>query len=199
MSNSTAVVPFQFHSHEIRTTTINGNPWFIAKDICDALDIKWQGSKSLVFLDEDEKGVGFFPTPRSRQKMLTISESGLFALILRSNKPEARVFRKWVTSEVLPAIHRTGGYMMDAQIRHRAFQAQILSRHLLEARPEWRKIIRYKEMGLNHVEIGTLCGRSTSFIQRTVRKLEVCGFLVPARNLEKLQAHARKCLMPGEE
>lgn len=107
---------FKFEgAHEIRTVVQNGEPWFVAKDVCLALDVLWQGSKSLEFLDEDEKGVGFFPTPGGNQDMLIISESGLYTLLVRSNKPQAKVFRKWVTSEVLPTIRKTGHYEVPVQ------------------------------------------------------------------------------------
>jgi len=66
-------------------------------------------------LDDDEKGRGKIPTPGGDQEMLTINESGLYTLILRSNKPEAKSFRKWVTSEVLPSIRKTGAYAVPAE------------------------------------------------------------------------------------
>lgn len=88
-----------------------GEPWFVAKDVCDCLGIK-NGRDAVAALDEDEKGVAFSDTRGGRQKVTTISESGLYALIFRSNKPEARVFSKWVRAEVLPAIRRTGGYII---------------------------------------------------------------------------------------
>lgn len=121
---------FKFEgTREVRTVLKDGEPWFVAKDICVALNILWQGSKSLDFLDEDEKGVGFFPTPGGDQEMVIISESGLYTLIVRSNKPEAKAFRKWVTSEVLPTIRKTGQYtvtatnMISEEFTSRAFAA----------------------------------------------------------------------------
>lgn len=124
------VTVFRFEgTREIRTVVKDGEPWFVAKDICVALNISWQGSKSLDFLDDDEKGVGFFPTPGGDQEMVIVSESGLYTLIVRSNKPEAKVFRKWVTSEVLPTIRKTGQYtvtatnMISEEFTSRAFAA----------------------------------------------------------------------------
>ncbi len=105
MSNSTAVVPFQFHSHEIRTLNIKDEPWFVGIDVCRILGLT-NMSVAIQSLDDDERAK--FSLGR-QGKAWIINESGLFALILRSNKPEARVFRKWVTSEVLPAIHRSPG------------------------------------------------------------------------------------------
>jgi prophage antirepressor-like protein len=101
------VVPFRFESHEVRTLIIDGNPWFIAKDICNVLGI---GTEQTRRLDDDEKGLRKVQTPGGEQEMLIINESGLYTLILRSNKPAAKPFRKWVTAEVLPAIRKTGCY-----------------------------------------------------------------------------------------
>jgi len=93
----------------IRVTEADGQFWFCAKDICDALELD-NVSMALQKLDEDERGMKIFDTPGGPQEMLVVKESGLYALILRSNKPQARAFRKWVTNEVLPALRRTGSY-----------------------------------------------------------------------------------------
>ena len=109
-SSPSVVVPFCFDDHLIRTVTIESEPWFVAKDVCEVLDLKWQGSKSIEFLEDEEKMVGNFPTTKGNQDTLIISESGLYTLIIRSNKPQAKPFRKWVTAEVLPQIRRNGHY-----------------------------------------------------------------------------------------
>ena len=115
-SSPSAVLPFRFNAHEVRALAINGEPWFVAKDVCDVLEIVWKGSETVAFLDDDEKGVRKFRTPSGGpQEMIIISESGLYTLIIRSNKPQARPFRKWVTAEVLPSIRRTGGYTAEPQ------------------------------------------------------------------------------------
>ena len=85
------------------------DPWFVAKDACDCLGIT-NVSQACQALDDDEKGIYKVYTLGGSQDMMLISESGLYTLIMRSNKPEAKVFRKWVTSEVLPSIRKTGGY-----------------------------------------------------------------------------------------
>lgn len=106
---------FQFESREIRIVLINGEPWFVAKDVCDILEVKNVGD-ALSRLDLDEKRelssqevVGLTDNP-SVTRLSIISESGMYALVLSSRKPEAKPFRKWVTSEVLPSIRKTGGY-----------------------------------------------------------------------------------------
>lgn len=93
----------------VRTVDVNGEIWFVAADVCDALTVAHAAS-SLRNLDSDEKGVHTVHTPGGSQEMTTINESGLYSLILRSRKPEAKAFKRWVTHDVLPAIRRTGQY-----------------------------------------------------------------------------------------
>jgi prophage antirepressor-like protein len=93
---------------------------FCAKDVCNVLGIEWEGSKNIRFLDEDEKGVYKIHTPGGDQELLFVTESGLYTLIIRSNKPAARKFRKWITSEVLPALRKYGVYSMDGKVMDRA-------------------------------------------------------------------------------
>nr|DAF89989.1 MAG TPA: hypothetical protein [Myoviridae sp. ctBCv9] len=101
---------FVYSGAEVRTVRKDGAPWFVLKDVCGVLGV---GNVSDVYarLDTDEKGVGQIDTLGGRQSMNIISESGLYNVILRSDKPEAKPFRKWVTAEVLPAIRRSGGYI----------------------------------------------------------------------------------------
>ena len=88
----------------------NGNLWFVAKDVCDILELT-NHIDAIKGLDEDEKsGVGISDPHGRIQKTNFISESGLYALIMRSNKPAAKNFRKWITSEVIPSIRKTGSY-----------------------------------------------------------------------------------------
>ena len=94
---------------KIRVIMRLDDPWFVAKDACDCLDLA-NSRDAVSRLDDDEKAVGKVDTLGGSQDMMLISESGLYTLIMRSNKPEAKVFRKWVTSEVLPSIRKTGGY-----------------------------------------------------------------------------------------
>lgn len=101
---------FKYQDSEVRTVELNGEPWFVLKDVCGILSI---GNVSDVYtrLDADEKGVGQIDTLGGRQNMNIINESGLYNVILRSDKPEAKPFRKWVTAEVLPTIRKHGAYM----------------------------------------------------------------------------------------
>ncbi|MDR0829859.1 MAG: hypothetical protein LBN95_07090 [Prevotellaceae bacterium] len=101
------VFTFNPANQPIRVEVINNEPWFIAQDVTDALGVDRTQTRKL---DADEKGVQKIHTPGGTQEMTIVNESGLYNLIFRSNKPEAHVFRKWVTSEILPSIRKTGKY-----------------------------------------------------------------------------------------
>ena len=99
---------------EIRTTVQNGEPWFVAADVCKALDIE-NNRKATNRLDDDEKGVTLSDTLGGKQKLTIVNEAGLYSLVLGSRKPEAKAFKRWITHEVLPTIRRTGGYVNSAE------------------------------------------------------------------------------------
>lgn len=97
---------------EVRAQEINGEPWFVLKDVCQVLGIT-NHSNVASRLDEDEKAALQVMDPHGRPQMTTtINESGLYSVILSSSKPEAKAFRKWITGEVLPSIRKTGGYQI---------------------------------------------------------------------------------------
>ena len=105
---------FAFGDNLVRTVQKDGEPWWIARDVCAVLGLG-NPRTSLALLEEDEKDVHIMDTPGGPQEMTTISESGLYNLIFRSRKAEAKAFRRWVTHEVLPAIRRTGMYDANGQ------------------------------------------------------------------------------------
>ena len=103
---------------EVRTILIGGEPWFVAVDVCNALDIG-NPSQAISRLDDDEKvtlttNEGHSGKLGGAQMLNAISEAGLYSLILKSRKPEANAFKRWITHEVIPAIRKTGGYMTDS-------------------------------------------------------------------------------------
>ncbi len=100
---------FLFDVQGVRVVGDATAPRFVAKDVCQALEIQ-NTSQALANLEPDEKGVCNTYTLGGPQELLTINESGLYALIFRSRKPVARLFRRWVTGEVLPAIRQRGSY-----------------------------------------------------------------------------------------
>lgn len=103
------VFTFNPSNAPIRVQVINQNPFFIAKDVCEALDLK-DTEVSLRKLEDDEKLMRKLYVSGQNRDMWLINESGLYNLIFRSNKQEAKAFRKWVTGEVLPSLRRTGTY-----------------------------------------------------------------------------------------
>lgn len=114
MSNKQEAKVFTFNENNkpIRVEVVDGEPWFVAKDVCDALGIE-NNRNAASRLDDDEKGASIVRTPSGEQQMTTVNESGLYSLIFQSRKPEAKKFRKWVTGEVLPSIRKTGKYELQ--------------------------------------------------------------------------------------
>lgn len=101
---------FDFRGAEIRTLLLDGHPWWVATDVCGALGIA-DTRKSVSYLDEDERTTSPVTDSLGReQQTFIINEPGLYSLILRSRKPEAKAFKRWITHEVLPAIRKTGSY-----------------------------------------------------------------------------------------
>lgn len=89
----------------------HGAPAFVAKDVCLAIGIgKYRDAVSTI--DDDERGSVVVDTPGGKQQMTTVTEPGFYKLVMRSRKPEAKAFQRWVTHEVLPALRRDGGYMV---------------------------------------------------------------------------------------
>ena len=105
---------FNYEGNDIRTVTIEGEPWFVGKDVAKILGYKNPQEAVRTHVDEDDKGVSEILTPGGRQPVPIINESGLYSLILSSKLPTAKQFKRWVTSEVLPAIRKTGGYIHGA-------------------------------------------------------------------------------------
>jgi prophage antirepressor-like protein len=97
---------------QVRTVVQGEDAWFVAKDVSDILGFS-EASSMTRTLDEDEKGLHNIQTVQGVQKLTVINESGLYSSILRSRKPQAKAFKKWVTSEVLPSIRKHGAYMTD--------------------------------------------------------------------------------------
>src|SRR5699024_5245832 len=96
----------------IRTVELDGEPWLVGKDVAEALGYTNPRKALIDHVDDEDKRVTKCYTPGRDQDMTIINESGVFSLVLSSKLPTARKFRRWVTSEVLPSIRRTGGYTL---------------------------------------------------------------------------------------
>jgi prophage antirepressor-like protein len=106
---------FNYGANEVRTFLKEQEPWFVAKDVCEILDInKYRDAVSR--LDEDERGSLLVDTLGGKQEMTAINEYGLYNLILTSRKPEAKQFKRWITHEVIPTIRKTGGYVSNDEM-----------------------------------------------------------------------------------
>lgn len=106
----TALEVFQYAGHHVRTVVIDGEPWFVGKDVTDVLGIV-NAPDAFRRLDDDERNtVALADGKRGNPNRTIVNEPGLYSLILRSDKPEAKTFKRWVTHEVLPQIRRTGQF-----------------------------------------------------------------------------------------
>lgn len=103
---------FRFDMTDVRCLMRDDQPWFVAADVCAALDLP-DTHKAVGRLDEDEKGRNSIPTPGGPQEMTVVNEPGLYNLVLGSRKPEAKRFKRWITHEVLPALRKTGEYRLQ--------------------------------------------------------------------------------------
>lgn len=128
---------FSYNEKQIRTVAIDGEPWFVLKDVCEVLGIsKYRDVAER--LDEDERGSVRVDTLGGTQRMAAVNESGLYHVIIRSDKPVAKPFRKWVTADVLPTMRKTGGYVanddmfIDTYLPYADEQTKILFRSTLE-------------------------------------------------------------------
>jgi prophage antirepressor-like protein len=119
MVTALAVRDFEFQKKKVRCVGTDRDPWFVAKDVCEALGMTWKGSESLASIPADWRGVRKLRTPQENQytrhgagmtEVIVINEAAVYKLAFRSQKPEADAFTNWVAKEVLPCIRRTGSY-----------------------------------------------------------------------------------------
>ncbi|MEC2212601.1 BRO family protein [Bacillus paralicheniformis] len=106
---------FNYQDQQVRTVVKDGEPWFVAKDVCNVLEIG-NSRQALARLDDDESMSFEMTHPQSPSKtimMQAVNEAGLYTLILGSRKPEAKQFKRWITHEVIPTIRKTGSYQME--------------------------------------------------------------------------------------
>jgi prophage antirepressor-like protein len=149
---------FTFGHAEVRVLQIDGEPWFIARDVCNVLEIQ-DSSMAVGGLDEDEKQQVSSNTistgvAAGGRDPWVISESGLYSMILRSRKPEARTFKRWVTGEVLPQIRRTGSYAPQKELSRLEFARMLVEAE--EARERAEEITRQRELDLKVTEAKNL-------------------------------------------
>ncbi|SFK97951.1 Prophage antirepressor [Pseudovibrio ascidiaceicola] len=137
-----ALTIFDFEEQPVRTLSVDGLFWFIAKDVCTVLDIK-NSRQAVAKLDRDEQGVISSDTLGGQQKVTAVNESGLYSLIFSSRKPSAKKFKKWVTAEVLPALRQSGTYSMGPTPQKQEDAKQVLLVNEMNARANLLKEARY--------------------------------------------------------
>lgn len=121
------VQAFTYQDQPVRTITVDGQPGFIANDLCSVLELT-NPRQTLTYLDDDEKGVTTNDTLGGAQQMAYVTEAGMYSLVLRSRKPEAKMFKRWITHDVLPQIRKTGAYAAPA-----LSGPELMAKALLEA------------------------------------------------------------------
>lgn len=119
---------FEYKNSKVRTVDMDGEAWFVLKDVCAVLGIS-NNRMAADRLDDDEKGVSLIDTLGGKQEMVIVNESGLYHVILRSDKPEAAPFRRWVTNDVLPAIRKTGSYNAPQLTRSQLLATALIAAH----------------------------------------------------------------------
>lgn len=156
---------FDFQGRNIRTLHIHGQPWFVGKDVCDTLGIK-QATRAVESLHDTEKDVTTIHTLGGPQQMIVVNESGLYALIFQSRKPQAVRFRRWITAEVLPALRKTGFYALTVDsLQDKADWELSRSRGRLALLRELRDLERDPKCGVEYLTIA-------QFLERQGVKLE---------------------------
>ena len=130
---------FNYQNKEVRTELINGEPWFVAKDVCLILDI-FNTSDALTRIDNDEKGIVSIDTLGGKQDLQIINESGMYSLVLGSRKPEAKQFKKWLTQEVIPSIRKHGAYMTPATLEQALTDPDFIIKLAMQLKAEQAKI-----------------------------------------------------------
>ena len=194
---------------------INGEPWLVGKDVAAALGYQNPQRAIRDHVDEEDKGVTEMVTPGGKQSVPIINESGLYSLVLSSKLPGAKKFRRWVTSEVLPSIRKTGHYtakpMTDYQMESiRVRKAQLLERLAKEYDGTYRQVLQAhatKELTGEYLLPLPYIGEKTYSAQEIGEKLGISankvGMLANRNHLETKQYGAwvndvaKNC--PGKE
>lgn len=138
---------------EVRTVNIGGEPWLVGKDVSVALGYANPQRAIRDHVDDEDKGVTEMVTPGGTQKVPIINESGLYSLVLSSKLPTAKKFKRWVTSEVLPAIRKTGGYHVPQSPEEQMAQGLLAAQKLLAEKDKRIEEMRPKEIFADAVSV----------------------------------------------
>lgn len=137
----------------VRTTVIDGEPWFVGKDVCDALEIR-NSRDAMIRLDDDEKNtVALTDGIQGNPNKTVINEPGLYSLVLSSRKPEAKAFKRWITHDVIPAIRKNGGYSVPQSPEEQMAQGLLAAQKLLAEKDKRIEEMRPKEIFADAVSV----------------------------------------------
>ena len=142
---------------KVRTLNLNGEPWFVAADVCKALEL---GNPSMTVerLDDDEKGISTIDTLGGKQRMAIINEPGLYSLVITSRKPEAKAFKRWITHEVIPAIRKHGVYITDEKLKLFAEHPELLDALMKSLYAAHAENLRHRAaVSYTHLTLPTIC------------------------------------------
>lgn len=191
---------FNPSNQPIRVEMIDNEPWFVAKDVCQALTIS-NHNDAISRLDDDEKGVATADTLGGKQSLNIVNESGLYNLIFQSRKPEAKAFRKWVTGEVLPTLRKTGRYELAMHGGRTGREARTIGKDTLDLRCEpyntkWLgtttvRVVEYEDVEwysmadiLRAMQVSTTAQQNAQMLReanpKLVRKIFIFGNTHPA-------------------
>lgn len=180
--DSSYIMNFSYENLPVRVTEINGETWWILKDICEILGLS-NTNRTAARLEDDELTLLKLMSGGQNREMIAVNESGLYSVILRSDKQEARTFRRWVTHEVLPEIRRTGGYnvmqsdiLEDSELTPVAKTIYMYLCHYARGRKEFtinrRKIMEDLQIGTHMYTIHFRILKESGYISTGVSKSE---------------------------
>lgn len=176
--NTAAVVPWTFQGSNVRTVMLNGEPWWVAKDVAEILEYSWSGSSRVEHVPAEWRGVTSVVTPSGIQEMIVLSEQGLYFFLNRSDKPKALSVQKWIAGEVMPQIRKTGSYSLKPAItipEDKDDQILFLCSNLTEKIHECKKLKAQIEEQLPKVALAEACVVSTGLqtLTETAKVLKV--------------------------
>lgn len=156
---------FNFRGHGLRMITVKNEPWFVLKDVCEVLDLAHRVVRQR--LSEDVCSTYPLETPGGKQNTTFVNEDGLYDVVLESRKPEARAFRKWITSEVLPNIRKHGAYMTPETIEKTLSDPDFiigLATKLKKANQEKERLAKQIEIDKPYTAFGKVVANSDASI-----------------------------------
>lgn len=121
-----SLIPFEYGGQQVRVIDRDGEPWFVLADLCKVLELA-KPSRVAMRIADDMKGAHQVSTPGGSQEMTIVNEPGMYEVVIRSDKPEAALFRRWITNEVLPSIRKTGSYSTTPALTDDQIVAQALA------------------------------------------------------------------------